>query len=116
MRHPGHLPPNLPMPLGLPAAKAVKTAQPTNLRHLPPRPLPKPTNIRALHPRPDDLDYPPLLPATDARQARLDEIGFFVMLGLAYITIGFGLLGLWLSSETDLSLWHILRSLAARWS
>lgn len=105
MRHPGHLPPN--------TANMANPAKPSNLRHLPPRTLPQPSNIRALHPRPDDIDYPPLLPATDARQARLDEIGFVVMMGLVY-TVILGLLALWLASEADLDVRQLLWALAAR--
>lgn len=95
MRHPGHLPPNLPAPTA---------------------PSAKPSNITALRPRPDDLDYPPLLPANDARQERLDTIGFVLMMGLVYTLITIGLLALWLSSEPKLDVWQLLWSLVARWS
>lgn len=63
--------------------------------HLPLRPLPKPSNITALHPRPDDLDLPPLLPATDARQERLDTIGYLTLMAVAYAVIALGLAGGW---------------------
>lgn len=108
MRHPGHLPPN--------TATMANPAKPSNLRHLPPRTLPKPSNITALRPRPDDLDLPPLLHATDARQERLDTLGYLALVTVAYAIIALGLaLGwAWLWQQHGPAITQLLWALAAR--